>query len=133
MKAIAWVVAGMALLGLKGYLESTAGTSTGTGDAASLNLPAIVAMLAASTCFYRALRNALASIIFRGSAKKPHGEAAAAPRRGPSQAFAVPPEDQFDADAAFERYMQQREDGLVDLPAPPPTPAPRASFGRRVL
>lgn len=134
MRTIAWLVAGLALLGLKGYLE---GMAAAGGESASLKLIPIVAMLAASTCFYRALRSALAMIVFRGSPKASGSKPTPAKPSLVARVFAAPPAEQFDADAAFERYMQQREANPSDEPVeiatrPVKSPAP-PSFGRRVL
>ncbi len=137
MRTIAWLVAGFALLSLAGYLESMGDTGASSGERLALYLPSTLALLGASTCFFRALRSALGAVIGRGSPKPPKGAPAPTKPRAASRIFAARPEPEFDADAAFARYMEQREE---DEPVPPIAPtepvkaAPsQPAFGRRVL
>lgn len=137
MKTIAWLVGGFALLGLAGYLENTGSAGTAAGGPLAINIPATLAVLGASTCFFRALRSALAAIVGAMIPKKAGGTPTAAKAR-PAPRFSAPqPAEQFDIDAAFAHYMEQREANLPDLAGE--TPAPKAvspsqpAFGRRVL
>jgi hypothetical protein len=137
MKTFAWLIGGFALLGLAGFLESMGDEGAAAGERLALYLPATLAMLGSTTCFYRALRSALSAIVGGGSPKPEKGAPSPAKPRPASRIFAASPEPEFDADAAFARYMEQREDDEPIAPraaADPMRSAPsQPAFGRRVL
>lgn len=140
---IIWIVAGFALLGLSGLLESLGDTGITPGSRLTFHLPALAALGAANFCFYRGLRGALGSIwsgLWQGSARK----------TGARPAYRIADEENeaasdFDADAAFARYMERRATGLEaepqQAPATPPRPAlnpaarspARPGFGRKTV
>lgn len=133
-KTIAWMLCGLILLAIKGQVQDAVAAS---GTTPSSQILPIIVMVAASTCFYRALRSALASIVNRGAPTADQGKSGAAKPRPAMWAKPAAAEEAFDADAAFARYMQQREATLGEAPAepapPPASPPAQPAFGRRVL
>jgi hypothetical protein len=101
-------------------------------------VPVMVAA-AGQFCLYRGLRSAMGDIwtTLTGRGRKPLPQTP--PRRAAGSGLAedAEPVSDFDADAAFARYMDQR--AAAEVEAPPaqsvktPAPRPRAGFGRRVV
>ncbi len=138
MTTIAWLVAGFALLGLSGLLESLGDTGASPGARLPLYLPALAALVGAPYCFFRSIRSAIAGIIGVKPDKARDAAPDAAPPR-PARRIADSPETPaFDADAVFARYMEKRAAAPPDeadrTPAGPAQTNPRPrrpSFGRR--
>ena len=142
---IIWIVAGFALLGLSGLLESLGDTGASASDRLTLYLPALAALGAANFCFYRGLRSALGSI-WTGL----WNSGSAGSKRAARPAYRMAEDEgdtasDFDADAAFARYMERRAAGLAAEPQPEPVtpsgpaprpvarPAARPGFGRKTV
>jgi hypothetical protein len=137
MKTFAWLIGGFALLGLAGFLEGMGDEGAAAGERLALYLPASLAMLGSTTCFYRALRSALSAIVGGRTPKPEKGAPSPTKPRPASRLFAPRPEPEFDADAAFARYMEQREEDepetASDIAAPTSAPPAQPHFGRRML
>lgn len=142
MKTIVWLIAGFALLGVSGLLESMGDAGASPGERLPLYLPALLALIGAPFCFFRGIRSAISGI-FGGDSDRPKATKPAATAAQPAHRIAqVDPaqaEDTFDADAAFARYMEKRAAQPEAEPAAPPAtiakrqpPAARPAFGRRV-
>jgi hypothetical protein len=136
MKTVIWIACGIGLniaaAALHGGSAPQAIMATGLAG----NLPKLLLVAVGNICIWRGLRSAVGELWGAASGKshrKPE-------RRSRFDEDAEPVSD-FDADAAFERYMAQREareeQPETRKPAPPPrTPAQapvRGGFGRKAV
>ena len=138
MKTVTWIACGLGLniaaAALHGGSAPQAIMTTGLAG----TLPKLLMVAAGNICIWRGLRSAVGDLWGVATGKtyrKPEGRS--------SFAEDAEPVSDFDADAAFERYMEQRKareegpEAAPQLPVPRPAPSPRApaqgGFGRRVV
>ena len=138
MKTVTWIACGLGLniaaAALHGGSAPEAIMTTGLAG----TLPKLLMVAAGNICIWRGLRSAVGDLW--GVAT---GKSYRKPESRSRFAEDAEPLSDFDADAAFERYMEQRkgrEEGPEAAPHPPvprPAPSPRlpaqGSFGRRVV
>ncbi|MCL9998063.1 MAG: hypothetical protein NBV68_01655 [Erythrobacter sp.] len=139
MKTVIWIACGLGLniaaVALHGGGASQAIMDTGLAG----TLPKLLMVAAGNICIWRGLRSALADLWGVATGKtyrKPQG--------GSRFAEDAEPLSDFDADAAFERYMQHRKAREEAEPEPPAAsspskpvparaPAAQGGFGRKVV
>lgn len=136
MKPIAWIAGGFALSGLAAALESLGDVGSNPAARLPLYIPALFILLGGQYCFWRGFRSGIVALwsgAFDRRRKSPNATT-------PKPAYRIDDSEQaggFDADAAFTRYMMQREAGQADPSPQPQPPAPlatsptRPTFGRR--
>ena len=151
MTPIVWLIAGFALVGLSGMLESLGDAGVTPVERLPYYLPAMLALMGAPYCFFRAIRSGFSEIFGKqqGTARPASRTAKVRPARRLAEAGEDMPDSDFDADAAFARYMERRAAGQT-APGEPASgdPAPgapaqngqtgqpdatRPTFGRRVV
>ena len=135
MKTVTWIACGIGLnIAAAALHGSTAPQDIMTSGIAG-PLPKLLLVAAGNVCIWRGLRSAIRDLW--GSATRKNA-------RKPQRRFAddAEPVSDFDADAAFERYMAQRETAETEpeperRPVPPPRSSARApvqsGFGRKVV
>lgn len=137
MKTVTWIACGIGLNIVAAALHGgTAPQALMTSGVAG-TLPKLLLVATGNLCIWRGLRSALGDLwgVSTGkSYRKPEGRRLA---EDPE------PASNFDADEAFERYMQQRKareaeptEPKTDPPLSKPAPARRpvqGGFGRRVV
>ena len=136
MKTVTWIACGLGLniaaAALHGGSAPEAIMTTGLAG----TLPKLLMVATGNICIWRGLRSAVGDLW--GVAT---GKTYRKPESRSRFAEDAEPVSDFDADAAFERYMEQRkvreEDPSPAAATPQPTPRPRApaqgGFGRRVV
>ena len=136
MKTVTWIACGLGLniaaAALHGGSAPEAIMTTGLAG----TLPKLLMVATGNICIWRGLRSAVGDLW--GVAT---GKSYRKPESRSRFAEDAEPVSDFDADAAFERYMEQRkvreEDPSPAAATPQPTPRPRApaqgGFGRRVV
>jgi hypothetical protein len=139
MKTVTWIACGIGLNIAAAALHGGSAPQAIMTSGVAGTLPKLLLVAAGNICVWRGLRSAIRDLwgaAVGKSARKPE-----------TRRFAEDPEpvSDFDADAAFARYMQQRETReeqpeAVNAPraaSPQPSPRPRAQvqggFGRRVV
>lgn len=140
MKTALWIVAGLCLTGSATMLPSAKEAGYPLIAEMPFYVPFILAA-AGQYCLYRGLRSAMGDIwtAITGRGRKP--VPANSPRRAPGSGIGedAEPVSDFDADAAFARYMDQRAADEAEAPparsvkTPAPRSPPQAGFGRRVV
>jgi hypothetical protein len=145
MRTAKWIAAWLALSGVAGLLHMAGEAGVAQVQALPFYVPLVIGAVG-QMCFYRALRSAIGdawSGLWGGRKAKSDG-----PGRG-GGGFAGPddpaPTSDFDADAAFARYMERRTADAQSAPqpaarpapraprAPTPAPRPQGGFGRKVI
>lgn len=141
MKTVTWIACGLGLniaaVALHGGSAPTAIMTTGLAG----TLPKLLMVAAGNICIWRGLRSAVGDLWGVATGKtyrKPEGRSRFAEDAEPAS--------DFDADEAFERYMQQRKARETEpeaqrqaapsphTPSRPPARAPaQGGFGRRVV
>lgn len=139
MKTVTWIACGLGLniaaVALHGGGAPQAIMATGLSG----TLPKLLMVAAGNICIWRGLRSALGDL-WGVATGKTHSK----PQGGRRFAEDAEPVSDFDADAAFERYMQQRKTRGSDEPEPQARPSPRkpvparapaaqGGFGRKVV
>lgn len=98
-------------------------------------LPSLLLGAAGQLCLYRAIRS-FAGSLWGGPERKPRGKSSC-PQTSHFAAHADEPVSDFDADAAFARYMERRKaQGEEEEPPLTPPAAPvriAGGFGRKVV
>lgn len=143
-KPVAWIVGGLALTGLASMMSGGGDAAADTPAHLQLYLPALLVGGAGQFCLWRGLRSGIGSLwsgLWSGAART-----AGHARSSQSDSEDDLPASDFDADAAFARYMERRS-GESEAPdaapavtaRPAANPAPRAraaarpAFGRKAV
>lgn len=127
-----WIALGIVAIALSRGLEAMgdaapyaeAGVS---GERLTFHLAALVLLIVGGAAFVRALIGAVRTIQGKVSAR------AATPARAAAAVFSEPsrPDGDFDADAAFARYMERKAAGEVQTVTAIAASLPRQGFGRK--
>lgn len=136
MKPIAWIVGGVALMGLAAALESLSDFGGNSATRLLLYLPALVALVGGQYCLWRGLRSGIAA--FWSGAFDRRKTSPSLSDAQPADPFTdVGQNDDFDADAIIARYLAAREskpDDPVDQTRAPAAAQPaKPTFGRRIV
>jgi hypothetical protein len=118
MKTVIWIACGIGLNIAAAALHGGSAPQAIITSGVAGTLPKLLLLAAGNICIWRGLRSAIRDL---------WGAASGSSQRKPeARRFADEPEpvSEFDADAAFERYMAQREASEAE---PQATPAPRPS------
>jgi hypothetical protein len=136
MKTVIWIACGLGLNIAAAALHGGSAPQAIMTSGVAGTLPKLLLLAAGNICIWRGLRSAIRDL---------WGAASGSRQRKPEvRRFADEPEpvSDFDADAAFERYMAQREAEEPEVRASPtpsaPTrnrtrPAAQGSFGRKAV
>jgi len=140
MKTAWWIVVGLCLSGIATLLHGARDAGYPLIAEMPFYVPVIL-VAAGQFCLYRGLRSAIGDIwsALTGRGRRP--EPQNSPRRPASSGIGkdAEPVSDFDADAAFARYMDQRAAAEAEAPparsvkTPAPRPRQQAGFGRRVV
>jgi hypothetical protein len=136
MKAMFWVIGGWMLLMFAGLIEAIGDRGASAGERLPIYFFALAVLLGAGFCFVRAGRVLWDNFTGknRGGGSGGNGpEGGPRPARRLTDALPAGGSDEFDADAAFARYMERRSEAGPQGSAPgqsAPPPPPRG-FGRK--
>ena len=140
MKTTVWIAGGLTMTGAATLLSYFANAESGIEPGIPTYLPTIIAGALGQFCFWRAIRSAIGDVwsATRGGNKKV-GASRSAPDVGISSKEDGAPESDFDADAAFARYMARRSAAPAPVQTKPAIPSSRPTvhahahrkFGRR--
>lgn len=149
MNTTSWIMWGLGLTCVAGMVHSAGPDVSEPIAATYAALPALLIGAAGQYCLWRGLRSGMGDLWGGLTARKYREDKTGKPGRGEEPAAQGEPPSDFDADAAFARYMEQRsaradEPAVVpqpeaDLTAPTPRPAlsPRPAaargFGRKMV
>jgi hypothetical protein len=141
MKTVIWIACGIGLNIAAAALHGGSAPEAIMTSGVAGTLPKLLLVATGNICIWRGLRSAIRDLWGAASGKSQ--------RRPEARRFADEPEpaSDFDADEAFERYMQQRKareaEPTEPATGPPPrscpqvhasAPAPvRGGFGRKVV
>ncbi len=136
MKPAYWIVCGLLLTGAANY-HGSGPDVPGLGASSSTYLPSAILVNAGFFCFAIAWRSAIANLwgALIGKRRKPVRK----PKKCGAMAKDTEPSLDFDADAAFTRYMDRRsasdvaEDPQSPLPSPAAPVRSQAGFGRKAI
>jgi hypothetical protein len=136
MKPIAWILGGLALTGLSTVLESLGDFGSTPVAGLPLSVPAVLVLLGGQYCLWRGFRSGVVAL-WSGAFDRRRNSPGSDQPRSPYHTADTEPKKGFDADAAFARYMEQREadqDQATEMPAAPVVSQPqRPTFGRRAV
>ena len=136
MKPAYWIVCGLLLAGAANY-HGPGPDAPGLGASSSTYLPSAILVNAGFVCFAIAWRGAIANLWSALTGKRRNR--VRKPKKSSAMAKDTEPSLDFDADAAFSRYMDRRAAsdvaGVPQSPLPSPAAPARAQagFGRKVI
>jgi hypothetical protein len=137
MKTVIWIACGIGLNIAAAALHGGSAPQAIMTSGVAGTLPKLLLLAAGNICIWRGLRSAIRDLWGAASGKSQ--------RKPAARRFADEPEpvSDFDADAAFERYMAQREAEEPEVRSAPRStarqPSPRArvqtqgGFGRKAI